>query len=424
MPAIEYISYADASGYGQAAVGYVRLLVEAGFDVHWRPYLNEAVWRRRFGPEYAGQELAAGRAAMRLRGQVSGGNKLAALVEATSRPVTPDAQILHLLPVHWPRLTGMAPGTPTLGMTVWESDRLSADWLPMLAAAGHIAVPCQHNAQVIGFARDSGAALPPVTVVPHVARREPHPPSRARLDALLKWARIEPGDTVFYSINTWVPRKRMARLVDGFARRFGPEDRAVLFIKTSQTALVENPGRHPSETSTAAVVDAILAHARDETGRPSPRIALLADNNLGDTMIDALHAIGDCFVSLSRCEGFGLGAFDAAAQGQPVIATGYAGPVDFLGEDWPGRIPHRMVPCEPLPGHHWFDEAQCWPEPDDGAAFGLMRDFMADPAPFRAAAAETRARIQREFDDESISNRLLAALAEVLPRRRSRGKRR
>ena len=38
MRAIEYTSYADAVGYRTPAVGYVRLLVEAGLEVHWMPY--------------------------------------------------------------------------------------------------------------------------------------------------------------------------------------------------------------------------------------------------------------------------------------------------------------------------------------------------------------------------------------------------
>ena len=49
MGAIEYISYADAVGYGTAAVGYVRLLVEAGFEVHWMPYPGDAIGSGRVG---------------------------------------------------------------------------------------------------------------------------------------------------------------------------------------------------------------------------------------------------------------------------------------------------------------------------------------------------------------------------------------
>ena len=52
--AIEYISYANAVGYGIAAVGYVRLLVEAGLDVHWMPYPGDAI-----GPGRAGEGILA-----------------------------------------------------------------------------------------------------------------------------------------------------------------------------------------------------------------------------------------------------------------------------------------------------------------------------------------------------------------------------
>jgi hypothetical protein len=54
MRAIEYISNADAGGYGVAAVGYVRLLVEAGFQVHWMPYPYRALESLRVGQEGIG----------------------------------------------------------------------------------------------------------------------------------------------------------------------------------------------------------------------------------------------------------------------------------------------------------------------------------------------------------------------------------
>jgi len=54
MRAIEYVSYADAVGYGIAAVGYVRLLVEAGSGSIGRPILTApSSWRasgRRLAP--------------------------------------------------------------------------------------------------------------------------------------------------------------------------------------------------------------------------------------------------------------------------------------------------------------------------------------------------------------------------------------
>ncbi len=39
-----------------------------------------------------------------------------------------------------------------------------------------------------------------------------------------------------------------------------------------------------------------------------------------------------------------------------------------------------------MPGYHWFDAGQSWPEPDDAAAFNLMRDVMQAPRPFLAVS--------------------------------------
>ena len=406
---VEYISYADASGYGQAASGYVRLLHDAGIAVHWMPFSNEALWTGRFGPLHATAELARGRAALRLRGQAGSRNDLAALVDATQHPLTPDLRILHVIPPYWPAFRQQAPAVPHIGMTAWESDAIAADWLPMLAAVDHLIVPSAHNVRVLEAAGD---ALPPVSVVPHVSRPVLRPPPPARLEGLARWAGIGPGDTVFYSINAWDPhpRKRMAALIGGFARAFRREEQAVLLVKTSRTAQRDDPDGPAGERDIAAIVAAILARVEAETGRPPGRVAVLAQDDVADSVIDGFHTLGHCFVSLSRCEGFGLGAFDAATQGRPVIAVGHGGPVDYLGPDWVGRILHRMVPCQPMPGYHWFDAEQTWPEPDDAAAFVSMRRFMREPEPFHAAAAGIQDRIAVGFGAEAITPRLLTAL--------------
>ncbi len=162
--------------------------------------------------------------------------------------------------------------------------------------------------------------------------------------------------------------------------------------------------RLPCATAAQAVMAAaIIARAAGELGRPPPRIAVIADDELADNFIDGLHTLGHCFVSLSRSEGFGLGGFDAATHGRPVIAVGYGGPLDYLGADWRGRVPHRMTPAENLSGYEWFDDGHFWPEPDDAAAFALMREFAADPAPFRAEAEATSIRIRKDFGAEAVT---------------------
>lgn len=410
MPAIEYVSYADATGYGQAATGYVRLLHEAGFDVHWTPYLNDAIWAGRVGPAHARAELARGRAALLARAPSAGGNQLQALVEATSRPVQAGLRIVHLLPRFWAAHMPAVPVVRTVGMTVWETDRVSTEWLPALGLADHLIVPCVHNSRVLDDARAGGASVPGVSVVPHVCRPALQPLPPARLAGLAKWLQIGPEDVVFYTINAWDPRKRLAALIEGYARQFAAEEKVVLVVKTNRRTWFDDPSSPLGDRDVARTVKSILERVEADTGRPSARVSLLADDEVSDSVIDSLHVLGHCFVSFSRCEGFGLGCFDAATQGRPVIAVGYGGPLDYLGQDWPGKVPHRMVACTPPQGFGWFDAGQAWPEPDDAVACLKMRMFLEDRAPFVAASIEGGAGIVKRFGDDPIRAQLVAAL--------------
>jgi glycosyltransferase involved in cell wall biosynthesis len=408
--AIEYVSYADAVGYGIAAVGYVRLLVEAGFEVHWMPYPYGAIESGRFGQRNGNVELSRGRASLIARSVTGAESRLQPLVEATSRPVDARVRIIHLLPPYWPQHLSPMTGVRHVGVTTWETDRLPRKWLPALARMDHLCVPSTHDQALL---RAAPVRLPAATVAPHVCRDTLRPPPPARLVGLAKFLGIEPDDTVFYTINTWSPRKRLAALIDGFVRSFRQEDRVVLVVKTSRQALFDDPASPVSDRSASRVAAAIIARAASELGRPPPRVAVVADDELADNFIDGLHMLGHCFVSLSRSEGFGLGGFDAATHGRPLIAVGYGGPLDYLGADWNGRVPHRMAPAENPSGYEWFDDDHLWPEPDDAAAFALMQKFAADPAPFRAEAEAASIRIRKEFGAEAVTRRLLAALDEV-----------
>ena len=409
MTAVEYVSYADATGYGQAATGYVRLLVEAGVDVHWTPFLNDGLWAGRVQPPFDTNERARGRATVLARDD-SDAAELRALVRATSRPVRASARILHLMPRFWLDQMRAAPGVPHLGMTVWETDRISRDWYAPLAAVVGVIVPCAHNAEVLATARAEGAAVPPVSVVPHVCRPALAPAAPAQLSELAASLGIRPDDTVFYTIGAWDPRKRLAELIEGFARRFVASDPATLVVKTGGRMMFDDPNAPAGSRDVADTVRTIFKRVEAQTGRPPGRVTVIARDGLQDSFIDRLHRLGHCYVSLSRCEGFGLGTFDAATHGRPVIAVGYGGPPDYLGDDWLGRVPHRMVPCASVPGFELFANDQVWPEPDDAAAFAIMHAFMRDPAPYIAESQLNSAVIREKFGAAAVGRQLMAAL--------------
>jgi hypothetical protein len=178
MRAIEYISYADAVGYGIAAVGYVRLLVEAGFEVHWTPYPYGAVELRRTGKAIGDVELSRGRASLIDRSVAGAESRLKPLIEATSRPVDARVRIIHLLPGYWLGHLSPKKGVRHIGMMTWETDRLPQKWLPALARMDHLCVPSEHNKAVL---RAAPERLPAVTVAPHLCREMLRPPPPARL---------------------------------------------------------------------------------------------------------------------------------------------------------------------------------------------------------------------------------------------------
>lgn len=52
-----------------------------------------------------------------------------------------------------------------------------------------------------------------------------------------------------------------------------------------------------------------------------------------DDRVAGLHARGECFVSLTHGEGWGIPAFDACACGNPVVITGWGGQLEHLDGD-------------------------------------------------------------------------------------------
>src|SRR5262249_41237734 len=59
-----------------------------------------------------------------------------------------------------------------------------------------------------------------------------------------------------------------------------------------------------------------------------------------------LMKTADCYVSLHRCEGFGLTMLEAMALGKPVIASRYSGNLDFMTPSNGFLVPVKIVEIE------------------------------------------------------------------------------
>jgi hypothetical protein len=396
---VKYIAYGNCSGYGLSGLAYVRALHNAGVPVWWQPsFLGgpaDTIWR----PDDGLAALPLARAAT---GDAALSD-LPALTQRLCRPIDYDTVIMHSVPEHWPRIAEH--GVQNIGCTTWETDVLPEHWPPLLAMPDKLFVPSKSNGDL--FAR--GARAKPVHVLPHIRR---HAWNTAMSDEKLAFRRKLgiPGDHfIFYTIGVWDPRKALGELVALFARQFSARDKVTLLIKTSAKPSSFAAGMEP-DAPIAALVRAEVDRAYADTGVSAAPIALVAAEDVSGRTIDILHAVGDCYVSLTHGEGWGLGAYDAATLGKPVLITGWGGHVDYLGTDYPGLIRYAMRPVSGWLHGASYGPTQQWAVADPLDAGRRLRRIVSRYADQLAAATTVRERILNAFAEPVIARRMLAAI--------------
>ena len=294
---IKYIAYGAASGQGIAALAYIHALHHAGVPVwpFFQPPLDDG----------------RGPAPLRLRRAVERDANfadLSALMHDTRRSIPYDTIVAHRVPEDWPGFAES--GKRLVGYSVWDTDTLPDTWGRLLNQADRILVPCRMNAEV--FAR--GGVTRPVRIVPHVRRNAWTASARKDGDALRARLGIPADHFVFYTIGVWNPRKAHADLIDTFAREFSAEDRVTLLVKTSSKESTMAAGAD-SAPGIREQVSRIVRGASRARGRPSANVVGVAASGIDGGVVEAIHAVGDAYVSLTHGEGWGLGAFDAAPAG-------------------------------------------------------------------------------------------------------------
>jgi glycosyltransferase involved in cell wall biosynthesis len=85
----------------------------------------------------------------------------------------------------------------------------------------------------------------------------------------------------------------------------------------------------------------------------------------------------DCYISLHRAEGLGLGPLESMLLGKPVILTNYSGSTDYANEDNSCLVDYSLIPIQE--GQYVFHENQVWADPDVEHAAWHMKRLASDP---------------------------------------------
>lgn len=396
MRSLRYISWGDTTGYAVAAKSYLRALIKAGVSLTWTPMLtgkgNYEIYDGKNWP-------------------------CRILTTVCNKDIDYDTVLIHTVPEYYPYWIDRerALGRRVLGYTVWELERLPNHWPEILNRLDAVLVPCQWNLEVF---KKSGVTVP-IHVVPHLSQFENiDPPTDLDRQSLLsRFGNIKDFEDrfVFYNIAYWSNRKAPYLALQAYWRAFNSNDRTLMIVKTSQRDITKyhRHWRNGFRLRNPSTFESIKAMARHHSNRPP--MMLITDESLSDQDMMVLHERGDCFTSLTRTEGWGLGAFEAARLGKPVIITGYGGQLDYLDPGLAYLVNHDMVPVHEPTWSANYRSSDLWAEPSIDHAAQQMREVFGSRQTAVDRAAQQARKIEFEFSTEAVLARLLRALNALRP---------
>ncbi len=385
MRGLKYVSfYREIEGFSRAAVQYIEGFLHRDVALTWHPmvpdprnpYMLNAV-------AFEGTSLGLGE-----------------LDRVLNRPVDYDVVLLHLLPELYPRWIEREPGKKYVGYLAWETDKIPVHWPRILERLDLVLVPSTWNKQVL---EASGLATP-VVVIPHILQEWKQP--------VELWPRAN-GLYVFYTIGAWTHRKSMYLTLQSYLEAFDRSDPTLLVIKSGRQDLTKFVTRRyvARFMRTFGTVGRAVRKMR-RNYRHAARV-LVETRDLSEARIFGLHRRGDCYVAICRAEGWGLPAFEAAGQGNPVIMTNYGGQLDFLPRDLSYLVDYRMIPVNAGIFERFYQPDQNWTEPDKDHAIRTMRKVFENQPAAREKGRELQGYVHEHFSETAVMDRLLAALRSL-----------
>ncbi|HTI32931.1 MAG TPA: glycosyltransferase [Miltoncostaea sp.] len=362
----------DPSGYAAGGRAFLRGFEELGAAVRLEPHM----WNAREAIDAAERR------------------RLVAMSERELRDV--DASVQHT----FGRLFDpYAPGRARVGRTMFETDRIPADWVARCNAMDEVWVPTEHNRDAFAAA---GVDRGRIAVVP-----EPFELDRIDRDA----APLPLDDahgTVFLAAFDWTLRKGWDVLLRAWCEAFDAGDDATLVLKVWAT----------TRGVGTAEIQADVIRALGGMGRDPGAIAdlVIVEDLLTASDMARLYAAADAVVAPTRGEGWGRPLLEAMAMGRPVIATGWSGPAAFVDAEVGWALPYTLVPvsAEAAAEVPAFDGHR-WAEPDADALAAAMREVHERPDEARARGAAAARRAAR-YDHRAVAAGALARLEDLARR--------
>ena len=279
-----------------------------------------------------------------------------------------DVLIMHYMPDAWNNCYEKHKHyrfKKVIGITVWETDWLNPKWVDYCNYSwlDEVWVPVEWNKTT--FIK-SGVKTD-IRIVPHIYMDEGSSVFDEGDAREVMLSSIAANNFVYYTIGQWNERKGITETIQAFCNTYTSADKVCLVVKT----FCEDYSAYDG-----AKCRFMLHNLLKKFSKP-PRVALITDN-FPRKYMELMHRSFNCFLSLCKSEGWGLGAFEAAAHGNKVIITGYGGQLEFLPAEYCSFISHRNEKVKNMDHLYWL-RGQYWASPDiDDAVSKIKKMRLAD----------------------------------------------
>jgi glycosyltransferase involved in cell wall biosynthesis len=267
-----------------------------------------------------------------------------------TRKAHPSGRVIQLVQDFAPNFRHDPDASVSILRTMFETDRVPADWLPALRSADRIWVPSEFNRRT--FAR-SGVPGEKIAVIPGCFDPAPYL-APAEPTALAQEIRAS-GRFTFLFVGEWCTRKGWHALLTAFIEAFAGRADVALVIRTwSSIGLCEGRiKRSASQYCRLALDHDVCADAR----------VRFVTECMSRAELIALYRACDAFILPTFGEGWGRPYMEAMASGLPAIGIDWGGSASYMTPENSYLVRTKLVPVPlegyaPAPGfkgHRWAE---------------------------------------------------------------------
>lgn len=278
-------------------------------------------------------------------------------------------------------------GKYNIGFWNWELEQFPEQWQESFKYFNEVWAPSKYTQKAL-----QGVSSVPVQCVPY-AITIPEIPEHLNK----AYFGIPENKFIFFfsfDYRSFVERKNPWGAIQAFIKAFEGNSDVLLLIKTNHAGM-DAEGSERIEKLCAK-------HANIQ----------FINKTLPMVEVYALMKLCHVFVSLHRCEGYGLHIFEAMALGKPVIATGYSSNMDYMTEENSFVVKYKLIEIDR--DHGPYRKGWYWADPDLSHAAELMQEAFQNPDLAQEKGLRARETIERELSLERVGAIIKERLGELL----------